>query len=59
MTGIEEDTREREERRRALTKEGDEKETVSMMTLSNLSLLAVLEEEPDLYTPEDLKVVYR
>ncbi|WP_067047789.1 hypothetical protein [Methanofollis ethanolicus] len=63
MSGIEADVREIKESIRVLTEKLDEllqeRETAAMMKLSERSLSAFLEEEPDLYTVRDLKVVYR
>ncbi|EJG06303.1 hypothetical protein Metli_0333 [Methanofollis liminatans DSM 4140] len=63
MTGIEADVREIKESIRMLTEKIDEllheRETAAMMKLSERSLSAFLEEEPDLYAVRDLKVVYR
>lgn len=63
MTSIESDVREIKESIRMLTEKIDEllseRETAAMMKLSERSLSAFLEEEPDLYAVADLKVVYR
>jgi hypothetical protein len=63
MTGIEADVREIKESIRMLTEKIDdllhERETLAMMKLSERSLSAFLDEEPDLYTVRDVRVVYR
>jgi hypothetical protein len=63
MTGIEADVREIKESIRMLTEKIDdllhERETLAMMKLSERSLSAFLDEEPDLYTVRDIRVVYR
>jgi len=63
MTSIETDVREIKESIRVLTEKIDdllrERETLAMMKLSERSLSAFLDEEPDLYTIRDVKVVYR
>lgn len=63
MTGIETDVREIKESIRVLTEKIDdllrERETLAMMKLSERSLSAFLDEEPDLYTVRDVKVVYQ
>lgn len=37
----------------------NERETIGLMTLSEKSLREYLEDEPDLYSVSDLKVVYK
>jgi len=63
MTGIEADVREIKESIRELTEKIDllldERESMAMMKLSEQSLSAFLDEEPDLYTIRDVRVVYR
>lgn len=63
MTGIETDVKEIKESIRVLTEKIDdllrERETLAMMKLSERSLSAFLDEEPDLYTVRDVKVVYQ
>ncbi|QSZ67235.1 hypothetical protein RJ40_06835 [Methanofollis aquaemaris] len=63
MSGIETDVREIKENIRVLTEKIDEllheRETAAMMKLSEQSLSTFLNEEPDLYTVRDVRVVYR
>lgn len=63
MNSIETDVREIKENIRALTEKIEallfEREALAMMKLSGRSLSAFLDEEPDLYTVTDIKVVYR
>ncbi|KUG20992.1 MAG: hypothetical protein KO206_03740 [Methanomicrobiaceae archaeon] len=63
MTSIETDVREIKERIRPLTEKIEallhERETLAMMKLSKRLLSAFLDEEPDLYTVRDARVVYR
>ncbi len=63
MTGIETDVREIKESIRELTEKIDllldERESMAVMKLSEQSLSAFLDEEPDLYTIRDVRVVYR
>ncbi|MDI9633163.1 MAG: hypothetical protein QXL43_00575 [Methanolinea sp.] len=63
MTSIETDVKEIKESIRALAEKIEtllhERETLAMMKLSERSLSAFLEEEPDLYTVRDIRVVYR
>ncbi|MDV4341615.1 hypothetical protein HL657_00185 [Methanoculleus sp. YWC-01] len=63
MTDIETDVREIKESIRVLTEKIDdllnERESLAMMKLSERSLSTFLDEEPDLYTVSDVRVVYR
>ncbi|MBP2146654.1 hypothetical protein J2129_002108 [Methanofollis sp. W23] len=63
MTGIKTDIKKIKERTEVLTETIDElfheKETTAMMKLSEQSVSAFLEDEPDLYTVRDVRVAYR